>query len=101
MSPSSRNVGRPANASFHRCALRLADRNHLSRVEFGRLAPAAETAAAPDGGEILKLARSPTLARRYPRDLTFYVADPLSSIRARSLRFLHFTGRRSCIVSGL
>jgi|SRR4029450_10209113 hypothetical protein len=36
---------------------------------------------AADGGEILKLARSPTCAR--------------------SLRFLHFTGRRSCIVSGL
>jgi hypothetical protein len=27
----------------------------------------------------------PTLARRYPRSFTFYVADPISSIETRSL----------------
>ena len=27
----------------------------------------------------------PSLARRYPRDFTFYVADPVSSIETRSL----------------
>ena len=28
----------------------------------------------------LKLVRFPKLARRYPRDFTFYVPDPISSI---------------------
>ena len=32
--------------------------------------------------------RSFQLARRYPRDFTFYVADPISSIRPK--RFLRF-----------
>jgi hypothetical protein len=60
----------------------------------------------------------PTLARRYPRDFTFYVADPISSIRSK--RFLRFFAgahhrelaqarpaarnqalRCSCIISGL
>jgi hypothetical protein len=74
MSPSSRNVGRPANASFQRRAFGLSDRDHLFCMRARQLAAAGQSTALPDGGEIL----------------TYLL-----------LRFLHFNGRQSCIISGL
>ena len=51
----------------------------------------------------IHVARVPAapFARRYPRDFTFYLADPINSIPVLLLRFLHFNGRQSCIISGL
>src|SRR6266536_5854637 len=60
MSPSSRNVGSPANASFQCRTFGFADLDHLLRVRAGQLTPAGETAAAADLREILKLAHCPT-----------------------------------------
>src|SRR5438034_11759890 len=60
MSPSRRNVGRPANASFHRRAFGFADRHHLFCVRARQLATAGQSTALADGSEILKLAHCPT-----------------------------------------
>jgi hypothetical protein len=73
-------VGRPRFARAKRCAFNLADRDHLARVILTEEATARASAKRADVRQILKLARS-QLARRYPRDFTFYVADPISSIR--------------------
>jgi hypothetical protein len=53
MSPSSRNVGRPANASFQRRAFRLADRDHLFRVRARQLATTSQATTLSNRGEIL------------------------------------------------
>ena len=56
--PPSQACPRPAvkfvltNTSLYRRAFHLADRDHLSRVRFGQLAPADEPAASSDCGEI-------------------------------------------------
>ena len=52
MSPSSRNVGRPANASFQRGAFGLADRHHLFCMRACQLAPASQAATLSNRCEI-------------------------------------------------
>src|SRR5262245_64217763 len=90
MSPSSRNVGRPANASFQRGAFGFADRDHL----FLRA-----SASARGGRPVHHVCRwrrdietrsFPNSLVATPRDLTFYVADPISSIRARYFALVSF-----------
>jgi hypothetical protein len=64
--PPSQANPRPAvkfiltNATLQCSAFRFPDRDHLLRVRTCELTSAGKTAAPPDLGEILKLARSPT-----------------------------------------